>query len=103
MQMIPHIPDTAPFSPEQRAWLNGFLAGLFSNAPDTAMQPATQPASLNFGVYFASQTGTAERLAKKMVKELKAQGHVAQLSPLEKITPVDLAKQEHALIFASTY
>jgi sulfite reductase (NADPH) flavoprotein alpha-component len=24
------IPDTAPFSPEQRAWLNGFFAGLLS-------------------------------------------------------------------------
>ncbi len=24
------IPETAPFSPEQRAWLNGFLAGLVS-------------------------------------------------------------------------
>src|ERR1700751_3660309 len=24
------IPDTAPFSPEQRSWLNGFLAGLLS-------------------------------------------------------------------------
>jgi len=24
------IPDTAPFSPEQRTWLNGFLAGLLS-------------------------------------------------------------------------
>ena len=28
--MIPHIPDHAPFSPEQRSWLNGFFAGLFS-------------------------------------------------------------------------
>jgi sulfite reductase (NADPH) flavoprotein alpha-component len=27
--MIPILPETAPFSPEQRAWLNGFLAGLF--------------------------------------------------------------------------
>jgi sulfite reductase (NADPH) flavoprotein alpha-component len=26
---IPLIPENAPFSPEQRAWLNGFLAGLF--------------------------------------------------------------------------
>ena len=24
------IPDSAPFSPEQRAWLNGFFAGLLS-------------------------------------------------------------------------
>ena len=30
---IPYIPDNAPFSAEQRAWLNGFLAGLFSSPP----------------------------------------------------------------------
>ena len=24
------VPETAPFSPEQRAWLNGFFAGLVS-------------------------------------------------------------------------
>ena len=26
----PMIPESAPFSPEQRAWLNGFFAGLLS-------------------------------------------------------------------------
>ena len=26
---IPLIPDNAPFTPAQRAWLNGFLAGLY--------------------------------------------------------------------------
>ena len=103
MQTVPYIPDNAPFSPDQRAWLNGFLAGLFSNAPGVAAQPAATPVSLKFGVFFASQTGTAERLAKKMVKELKAQGHTAELASLEKLTPADLAKQENALIFASTY
>jgi sulfite reductase (NADPH) flavoprotein alpha-component len=29
---VPQIPPDAPFSEEQRAWLNGFLAGLFSRA-----------------------------------------------------------------------
>jgi sulfite reductase (NADPH) flavoprotein alpha-component len=29
---IPLIPDNAPFSPAQRAWLNGFLAGLYRGA-----------------------------------------------------------------------
>ncbi len=29
---VPFIPDNAPFTPEQRAWLNGFLAGIFSSA-----------------------------------------------------------------------
>src|ERR1700720_2369231 len=32
-------PETAPFSPEQRPWLNGFLAGLLS--PDSGVNPLT--------------------------------------------------------------
>src|SRR5271157_1174361 len=32
---IPLIPDNAPFSPAQRAWLNGFLAGLYGGAAAT--------------------------------------------------------------------
>ena len=28
--LVPTIPESAPFSPKQRAWLNGFLAGLVS-------------------------------------------------------------------------
>ncbi|MGI4829560.1 MAG: diflavin oxidoreductase [Janthinobacterium lividum] len=100
---VPFIPENAPFNPEQRAWLNGFLAGLFSAAPAGGVQAASKPASLKFAVYFASQTGTAERLAKKMVKELKAQGHTAELASIEKLTPATLALQENALFFASTY
>ncbi|ACK50730.1 FAD-binding domain protein [Methylocella silvestris BL2] len=41
----PLIPDNAPFSQEQRAWLNGFIAGLI--APDIAAAqgaPASPPA-----------------------------------------------------------
>ncbi len=33
---IPVIPDTAPFSAAQRAWLNGFLAGLYGGASQSA-------------------------------------------------------------------
>jgi sulfite reductase (NADPH) flavoprotein alpha-component len=101
MNPVPYIPDNAPFTGEQRAWLNGFLAGLFSTTPQPAA--ASTPAGLRFGLYFASQTGTAERLAKKMAKELKARGHSAEVASLEKISPAQLAQQEHALIFASTY
>ncbi len=40
------IPETAPFSPEQRAWLNGFFAGLVSldGAGVTALSPAQNAA-----------------------------------------------------------
>lgn len=103
MQTLPYIPESAPFSPDQRAWLNGFLAGLFSSTPVAASQPSDKPACLKVNVYFASQTGTAERLAKKMVKELKAQGHIAELASLERLTVAELGRQENAIFFVSTY
>jgi sulfite reductase (NADPH) flavoprotein alpha-component len=100
-QNIPFIPDNAPFTAEQRAWLNGFLAGIFSTA-DAA--PAKAPApSLKIAVLFATQSGTSERLAKKLAKELKQQGHSAEISSLDTYSPATLAEQTHALILASTY
>lgn len=96
---IPFIPDTAPFSPEQRQWLNGFLAGFFSpSATEAAQEPAVE-----VRVFFASQSGTAERLAKKMTKLLKAEGHAAQAEAIDKLTPDALSRVQHAVFFASTY
>jgi len=33
------VPESAPFSEEQRAWLNGFFAGLVSLDQVTALSP----------------------------------------------------------------
>ncbi len=96
---VPHIPESAPFSPEQREWLNGFLAGLFSNAA-AKMQAAE---SVKVAVYFATQTGTAERLAKKLTKQLKSQGYAATSSSLDKVRFAEIAQQENALFLVSTY
>src|SRR5206468_5730760 len=81
MQMPPFIPDTAPFTPEQRGWLNGFLAGIYSTA---SASPVADPLpSLKIAVLYASQSGTAEGLARKVTKDLKAKGHIASLISLE--------------------
>ncbi|MBR0656287.1 sulfite reductase subunit alpha [Plastoroseomonas arctica] len=40
---VPVIPETAPFSAEQRAWLNGFLAGLYGGAEGGANSSAAPP------------------------------------------------------------
>ena len=66
---VPFIPDNAPFSPEQRAWLNGLFAGIFSSAPVYAVEAKPAP---RIAVLYASQSGTAEGLAHKLAKELKA-------------------------------
>jgi sulfite reductase (NADPH) flavoprotein alpha-component len=96
----PYIPENAPFTAEQRAWLNGLLAGVFSTAP----QPTAEPKpSRRVAVLYASQSGTAEGLARKLAKELKAQGHTPALSTLVGYTPAALAAETCALIIASTY
>jgi sulfite reductase (NADPH) flavoprotein alpha-component len=40
MSRVPCLPATAPFSPAERAWLDGFIAGLFGYAEQS---PATAP------------------------------------------------------------
>ena len=75
---VPYIPETAPFSPEQRAWLNGFLAGLFSRSvPNPALNPNPTPnlsALEPLTILFGSQTGNAEALAKRLAKEADRRG-----------------------------
>ena len=103
MQTVPFIPDNAPFSPEQRSWLNGFLGGLYSQAPGSPTSQHEQPASLKIAVLYASQAGTAEGLARKLTKELKLRGHVAALNSLEGYTPASLMAESYAILIASTY
>src|SRR5258708_11853271 len=98
---VPYIPDNAPFTPEQRAWLNGLLAGMFSTPPQPA--PDLTKRSHRIAVLYASQSGTAEGLARKLAKELKAKGHLPAVSTLVGYAPAALAAETYALILASTY
>lgn len=99
--LIPCIPEDAPFTPAQRSWLNGYLAGLYSYAP--AQPPAERSPTLHVAVLYGSQTGTAEGLARKLSKELKAAGHTVSLSSLEGYVPATLAAETYALFVVSTY
>ena len=103
MSSVPFIPDSAPFNPAQRAWLNGFLAGMYSSAPAASAGMAASFEPRTVAVLYASQTGTGERLAKKIAKELKAKGHTAKLSSLDAYPVHELSVEECAVIVASTY
>jgi sulfite reductase (NADPH) flavoprotein alpha-component len=49
MPPVPLIPQNAPFSPAQRAWLNGFLAGLYGRAtPSVPMATQADPPADDF-------------------------------------------------------
>ena len=99
--LAPYIPADAPFNNAQRAWLNGYLAGLYSYAPAKTFGAAAAP--LRIAVLYGSQTGTAEGLARKLVKELKATGYTVSLHSLEGYVPATLAAETCALFIVSTY
>ena len=100
---VPYIPDSAPFNPAQRAWLNGFLAGMYSRAPvlnGTAPAPReTVPLTILFG----SQTGTAESLAKKAAKEANKRGFVATVADMAGFDVNKLPAAKNLLVIASTF
>jgi sulfite reductase (NADPH) flavoprotein alpha-component len=98
------LPADAPFSPEQRAWLNGFFAGLLKGLAERAQtQNSGQAPRLAVKVLFASQTGTAEGLAKKLTKEARSRGFDADLVDLSSLSLAALAKLDHVLVIASTH
>ncbi len=105
---IPFIPDSAPFSPEQRAWLNGYLAGLFSRAtapienPKSILEnPAAPQAPLT--ILFGSQTGTSENLAKKAAKLAATRGFAPTVFDAANADVPRLAAAGALLVITSTY
>ena len=109
MSGIPYIPSSAPFSPEQRAWLNGYLAGLFADAnlgePGAARQNQSAPAKPAdpLLVLFGSQSGTAEGLAKKFAKEAATKGFAPRVMELNAAAKLDLTQEARAVIITSTW
>ena len=108
MNKIPFIPENAPFSPEQRLWLNGYLAGMFSDASAaeramTDLEAASAAPAKPLVVLYGSQTGTAEELAKKTSKEAQKRGFAPKLVDMAKYETVDLSKEQNVLVITSTY
>jgi sulfite reductase (NADPH) flavoprotein alpha-component len=66
---VPVLPESAPFSLDQRMWLNGFIAGLANGVPTA---PSNVAPALPVLVLYASQSGTAEGLAHALSDKLKA-------------------------------
>ena len=105
MTKIPYIPETAPFTLEQRAWLNGFLAGLLANGGLEAPLPASPPAPAGepLPILFGSQTGTAEGIAKRLAKEAALRGFAPQVLALNDHAQANLAAAGKAIIISSTW
>jgi sulfite reductase (NADPH) flavoprotein alpha-component len=105
--VVPALPPNAPFSPAQRAWLNGFLAGVFYDrlstnpASGVAAAPVADRRRLLIG--FGSQTGGAQRLAKRIAREAGQKNFQATVQELNQITPEALRQESLFLVVTSTW
>ena len=94
------IPNDAPFTAEQRAWLSNFLTQILtlggqSTSPSGPAVPVT--------VLYASQTGTAEGLAKKLLKTLKKGNFAPEIHDVANYDCAKLSGEKNLLIITSTY
>ncbi|MBI2948346.1 MAG: sulfite reductase subunit alpha [Verrucomicrobia bacterium] len=107
MTSIPYIPASAPFTVEQRAWLNGYLAGLFADANTGEQDAGARPQLLKVAepllVMYGSQTGTAEQLTKRLAAEAEKRGFKPRVMELNAFASVDLSKEQRLIIVTSTW
>ncbi len=105
--VVPVLPESAPFTPEQRAYLNGFFAGLFSRAPAAASSSAPAMSSDKplkpLTILFGSQTGTTESLAKKVAAEGGKRGFVPNVVEMAQYPMENFTGEGRLLILTSTY
>ncbi|MDZ4402605.1 flavodoxin domain-containing protein [Prosthecobacter sp.] len=102
MTHVPLIPDNAPFSSEQRAWLNGFLAGVLNRGAPAGMSAPVE-SKRPLLVAFGSQSGNAESLAKRLAREATSRGFTARAAGLDSLQPADLVKEQNVLVITSTW
>jgi len=94
------LPDDAPFTPAQRAWLDDFLAKALAEAVPP-LTPAGE--SVPVTVLYGTQTGTAEGLAKKLLKTLNKRHYDARIADMASYDRGQLASEQNLLVIVSTY
>ncbi len=101
---IPYIPEDAPFNEDQRAWLNGFWAGLNSRIIMTG-QVGSAPGQTTkvVNILYGTQTGNAEILANDAADAAKGAGMTPVVESLEDVDLERFAAMERVVIITSTY
>ncbi|MBD8533829.1 sulfite reductase subunit alpha [Plantibacter sp. CFBP 13570] len=98
----PFIPADAPFSPEQRVWLAGFLAGVRSSAIDATDAGGRTP-QLALHVLVGTQTGTAEAIAEDLGRAASGYGVAVTTIGLDDVEVDRLPTMGHVVVITSTY
>ncbi len=102
MSLLKIVPDSAPFSPEQREWLNSFFSMHLSGQAAGGAMPSAPVAKVPISIIWGSQTGNAEGCCKKLAKAMKERFE-AEVIDMAEISAADLAAKKNLLVVTSTY
>jgi sulfite reductase (NADPH) flavoprotein alpha-component len=99
---IPEIPENAPFSAEQRAWLKNYLSDLISSLGAAAI-PSTAAGKPRALFLYGSQSGNAQALSEGYVEIMNGDGWAAEAVSMEDHAKVDLKHEPLILVITSTW
>lgn len=98
----PGLPAQAPFDRDTRPWVEGLIAGLFSQkSPQSTLDAASAGPPIT--LLWASQTGNAQALAEDFADRLSNAGLPVQLADMADWTAQGLAEVSRLLIITSTF
>ncbi len=98
----PFIPENAPYSDTQRAWLGGFFAGMHSHMVHSAGS-VNQANARTVHILYGTQTGNSESLATDTANAAKKHGLVPVVKSMDEVEISQLAQMNYLLIITSTY
>lgn len=100
---IPEIPEDAPFSAEQRAWLKTYLSQLvqhLGNGGSAIREAAGKPRAL---FLYGSQSGNAQALSEGFAEIMNQDGWAADAVDMENHATIDLVEEPLILVITSTW
>jgi sulfite reductase (NADPH) flavoprotein alpha-component len=98
-----YVPEDAPFTPEQREWLNSFFVKLMQGKAAPADVAAIAGPAVPVTILFGSQTGNAEGCAKKMAKVMNGGRFETEVVDMGQYDHSRLAGEKNLLVITSTY
>jgi len=98
----PNIPQNAPYSDTQRAWIGGFFAGMHSHMLQSS-NSVNQSDARVINILYGTQTGNSESVANDAAAVAKTHGLLPVVKSMDEIEIDALVKMEYLLIITSTY
>ena len=98
-----YISENAPFTAEQRQWLNNLVGNFISDLTSGKGLAGAGSPSIPVTILVGSQTGNSEGVAKKLSKAMSKMNFLPEVIDMGAYDKAKLAEEQNILIITSTY